>query len=79
MLLNVKKIKVFEGPVSAELKDDRNGEELAHRHREGPFSAFFAVLQKFLCKSRFTNLTELIDVKENSSNFIIRNHGRNFS
>jgi len=51
MLLNVKKIKVLESPVSTELKVDRNGENLAHRHLEGSFSVFLPSSRSFCVKA----------------------------
>jgi hypothetical protein len=79
VLLNVKKVEVFKGPVPTKLKDDHDRNDFAHRHPEGPFSVFFAILKEPLCESRFKNITELINVKENIGNFIIGNHSGKFS
>tara|TARA_R110002153_G_scaffold56129_4_gene155241 strand:+ start:154 stop:393 length:240 start_codon:yes stop_codon:yes gene_type:complete len=76
MLLDIIKIKMFEGPVTALMKKDRNGQYFALGHPKSPISLLFPVGNQFLLEGGLKNFAKFIYGTENFSNFILGNHKR---
>lgn len=66
---------MFEGPVTAHMEKDGMA-IFTCGHFKGSISTLFSIRDTPFFKSRFKNITKVIDGTENFSNFILGNHKR---